>query len=743
MAKVYKSVELVVKALGQDVLSGLEVLAKGARNAIQYPWMSVYVQDTERRECLAAHVEWLDESVFVSIPHKTGKGEVIPNDQYANLIEYASATYGVLIATSSGEKSGNYIALTNEAYERLRRSWEIAGRASDLPRFIQSVGLLFSSMTDNTAEVVTASVITPGHKYDRGQDGNGMCPREVANYSFQIRAMVQGDPTKVVKGIVSPTSPDGQWWIHHSQLKGTWAGEAQVTLLIIKNTGVTSEYVHKNSGKTSLRTGWLSSEVAALFKNNEETRRSAALKARDEAHKVLSLMQPDHRVELLDRWGGLKTDEQGKLIESKSAAIEALRCLPWVAELEALLGRFATKEIVRITHGAGVPVMASLIVQDSLYGASPLSYEEAQERVAQGKRIYCLYRVPATGAQALVWFGKNPYKRGIGFVVKPEAARLMDGDSDGDSAFMPMSRENTEFVLKSLDTRISGTGKPEKTPKPGAEINNWSIQRYWISQLETYGLVGRSTTLGWRLIRDNRPEEAVLAMAAANASPMMAKHAVEINGEKIADIIYRLSRAEADRLPVDENGKAIISPLNWREFKEFGKKIHTPRQFAEWDSSVESVLDACCVGVALMARKWGEKNQPISISEMRLDFESPEVKFSGEDARAGRNALMDWKRYWHTHTVEVDGERVIEEGDHSVAFNKIREAGSEMSRTALAWMLCHPRSPMESMTSRWAAMLDTHRGVEILGLHPKVEKALIARGVDVSPYKGIVKVVGM
>jgi len=728
MSHTYKSIELLVVGDMDSLVA--EYAPKGARNARENSRMQRYITMEEKRECLAAHVRWLDDSVFVSVPHTDTAGVAIEPATYNALLVAAQAD-GVLVATQSGEKNGNYIRLSMRSFKRLARMWE----GDRGPKFLQAVGLLFSTMTDGTATIVRAQVITPGHEYDRGQDGNGMMPKSMARMSMQIRAMVQGDPTKVVKGILSPTSPDGNVWIHHSQLKGTWNGETEVELLVLFNHGVSSERLSQK-GSLRKRLSWLSSEVTALLENTHEVRREAALRVRNEVHALVALMQEDHRVEFLERHAGLMVDNDGSLEEARSAAIDILRTpIPMCTEIEALLGRFAIPEIVQIAHGAGIRTMVSLIVQDDRYGVKPLSQEEALKLRSEGKKVWTLYRVPTTGAQAVVFFAKNPYKKGIGYVVHSDAAGLMDGDSDGDVAFMILSQDHTDWIMHNLNMELSGTGKPQKNPKPDMPITPDAIIEFWMNMVANHPLVGRATTLGWRLIRDGRFDDARLALTAANAAPMLSKHNVDIHGESIANIVNRLAREERNRSPKDATGKAIIAPLNWREFKVYSKTLTLVRQFHGWESKVESVLDACVNGAAYIVGEWHEAHPVQGLTAARtarLVFAQNGTVLPGWAIRNAAQIRKVWGDYWMEHSREVNGERVFDAIDHSKIYNTIRELGSVAEVETLAALLTYQGQYGESMSLKFTAIFDTHRGVEVLGLHPDVQSALVAKNARIA-----------
>jgi len=739
MSKIYKAVELVVKN------TSITIEDKGSTNAARDDRMKRYITSEVERECLAAHIGWLDSSTFVSIPHTGVDGKAIDVDSYQQLLVGAQGS-GVLVATQSGEKAGNYIRLTAEAWERFAAPLRGKVRGA---KALQVAGLLFSATTKDQYSVESAVVITPGHPLDRGQDGNGMAPKSLTPTTVQVRfaaldAAGEVDASRVGKGILSPTSPDGRVYLHHSQLKGAWdiapweegQEEIVVSVLVLRNEGVSAERIMRDpeTGKVSLRAkrSWMSSEVTALFSPSANLHLAEggegihSQKVRREVENLTGMFSEEGRVSLLKRWGGLELDEEGHLLPSKNAGIEALRTpLPWCREVEELLGRFAVPEVVQIAHGAGIPVKVSLLVQDEKYGRKPISLKAALKRVAEGKRVWGLYRVPVTGTQAIQWFTRAPYKRGIGFVIAPSAAKGMDGDSDGDPGYQ-IDPKDAPAVAQSLDTRLSGSGKPAKQAKPDFPLNSMSVLEYWMDMLVHHPLVGRATTLSWRLMRDGRHEDAVLASTAANAAPMLAKHRVDIDGEAVSDIVYRLSEEERARAPKTGDGYSIIAPLQWRDWKAASKPLRSLRQMAWGNGSPESVLDELSIVATRAVEAWAAKpvGELTFSRTARLVFARRGRLLPGWAVRSAARIRAEWANFWIAH-IRREGDKVSFIGnDFDTIYNAVREWGAAADVESLAALMSHRRKSGESMRLKWAAIFDTHRGVEVLGLHPAVEEAL-------------------
>jgi len=751
MAK-YKSIELVVGGKKSQFILDAEFAPKGARNAREDARLTRNIQFSETRECLAAHLSEFDNAAFVSVPHKDVAGERIPDDLYNGQLLPQAMGDGVLIATGSGEKAGNYIRLSAGLAQRLARPW-----GERLPKFLQATGLLFSTMTNGSAERRTVRIILPGHPLDQGQEGNGVCPYSFSPTSTQIRAVLIGkapwdsgeqlvlsggeNPGFVFKGIVSPSSRDGWIYLHHSQLKGVsdlpaYNGEElEIEVLILRNEGVTSEAIVgcDDDGNSVIRArkAWMSSEVSALVADSHAARRWAALRVRDEVGKLMSLFQDDHRVELLSRWGGLELDKDGELLPSRNAGVELLRSnVPWSIEVERALGRFAVPEVREIAHGLGIRASASLIVQNSRFGGTPISREEALTRLDAGKKVYVLYRGPVTGTQAVLFFSRNPYKKGIGLVVSPEAAALLDGDSDGDWGFLVSDQEAVGFLAQHLDAELSGTGKPEKERKAGAPITRQGILDFWRAMVGHQPVVGRSTILGWRLIRDGLKGDAVKALTVANAAPMLSKHRVRLSGEALADILHRLACEERMRTPVDDEGNPVISPLNWRDFKVFTKSLRVPRQIAGWARPTpESVIDEACNAASVAVEKWALAHDysPLDLGEAaRKNLAAQGMTIPGWAKREARKKNNLWAGWWKARMHHnKQGELVLNKNiDADPIYREMREWGATAEVQSLAAFL---GLETRTMARKWAAVFDTHRGVEVLGLHPDVEKEVVAR----------------
>lgn len=732
----------VAKRDSESGCADIRVGPKCSLVAHQRPRLVNNTHSMEVRECLASYIPWLWDSEFVSIPHVDGEGHPIPDYVYrALMLMGAGDGDGVLVATASGEKSGNYVKLSRQAHERLAEAFG----PTDGVKFLQTIGLLFSTMTPGTARVVKAHIVWGD---DDGRDGNGMAPKGAVPCSVQIRGMVlKGDgavsleeivdwsvfgtnPSKLVKGIVSPTSPDGEWYIHHSQLKGMWTGdEDEVTLLILVNEGVASErIIHTPSGATLIRTAksWMSAEVTALFKNTRSVRRACALRVRDEVYGLVSLLQPDHRVELLRRLGGLSTDTEGNLLPSEHAAIEALRTpIPWCVELEKLLGRFTVPEIVEIAHGAGVRVINTLAVISDSEGAAPLSLEEVRKRLIQGKKVWAAYRVPVNESAAVQFFAKNPYKRGVGAVVTQAAMLGMAGDADGDRVFI-VGFEDAKNVFKFLDFGVCGTAKPAKSPKEGFNPKSGrEVMAYWMSLLPAHPLVGQATLLGWRALRDGRIEDASLALRVANAAPMLAKWDVDVDGVPLTEVVATLSKRERELFK-----DKMVPPLGWREFKEFAHGLSSVRELAGWHQDhPESVLDVCSNAAAYAVRKWSKTHPKTTLGVeglVKVVFTHAgvdELPVPGWVMGEVASIRDEWRAYWRAHRKE-DG--TLDDLPHGEIFERVHAWGAVAEPIVLEALLCSQGGPKETMALKWAAVLDTHRGVEVLGLHPDVERALAA-----------------
>lgn len=743
--KTYRAEELILKSVADNGGMTFTRQDKGVLKGKFDTRMLRHITNTESRECLANYMPELSDVTFVTIPSVDEDGEDVDPINYPTLM-WEAASGGCLVATMSGEKSGNYIRLSKEQHAWLS-SFYVDGQG--VP-FVQAVGLLFSSMTANTGQLVDVRIITKGHPLDQQQDGTGLAP---VGCGVQIRAthaVGDGDgyaliPDIIGKGTVIPNSRDGWWYLHHTQLKGNIPDEmlvyngqeVELKMWVLMNMGNTSEKVCRMANGETVyrkRMSWMSSEVTALFKNSRAVRRQACKRTSEATETLISLFTEERRVDLLERLGDLEIDlDTMSLLDSRTSAGEYLRTgLPMSGEGESLLGRFAVPEITQIAFGCGIRVHASLLIVNAKYGEDSISEAMARQLVELGQPVWGLYRVPVTGAQAIVWFvGKSPYKKGKGFVVTPKVAKLLDGDGDGDIAFL-ISGADAAWVLGAIDYRFGGTEKPGKNKKAPINTDTRSIMEYMIDLTADHGLVGRATMLGWRAMRDNVVDDAVNAMKLANAAPMLMKHDVSIDGRNLHDLMDDLVASEKARSPkeIDENGneKAIIAPLNWRQFKEWSKTKDTFRQLSGWYRRPESVLDSSVNAACNTIRRWDASN-PVKALTMgaisRVTFGMQGVSFPGWAVREAAQIRETWSEYWKAHSHKDEkGNSVLDAGDHSRIYDQVRAWGASAHVLALRALVSHERRQGESMGLKWTAVFDTRRGVEVLGFHPEVERRI-------------------
>lgn len=705
-----------------DITTGLN----GARNAHENEWMSIYLEYAVERACIAEYVPLLKDAVFVSLPHTDGDGKPVSDDAYQGLLEGAAGE-GTLIATVSGEKSGNYVRVSKDAWAQIAAPFG----PTEGVKAMQAASLLFSSCTPGTARIVDAEIIWPGHPLDDGQDGNGMAPKDAlpctcqgrGAHIIQITHNAEADPSRMVKGIFAPVSPDGKWYIHHTQLKGAWGGETHARVVLMFNEAVASEHIERNQEtgavRTYMRQSYMSSEVSALLKDTKSIRRECALRVRDETWKVVSLLQQDHKIEFLERCGVLS---KGYLRAPKSAGEDLmLTPLPMCREAEKVLGRFMAPEIVSIAHGLGIRVTATIAVISERYGVAPITYEEAMLRKATGKKVWCMYRVPVNGAGSLIWLDKNPYKRGLGAVVSPSAMKQADGDADGDTVFI-LSPSDSADVLGWLDTRIQGGHKPEKRAKPGFDPRCLeSVHQHWCDLLPTHSLVGRATLLGWRAIRDGRFGDASEALTAANAAPMLAKWDVRIGETPLATAISTLAEVEKAASPKDDEGQAQVRQLRWRQFKDFAKGCALVRDLGDWACPrAESLLDVVSNAAAMAVRRWSKENPsyPMPIKRLgRLVYAAmDDPVLPGWAVRDAARIRQQWREYWQGHR---DEKGILDDADHRTIFKIVREWAATADKFALAALIAHEPGELETTTLRFI-VFDVHRGTEVLGFDPRV-----------------------
>lgn len=733
---------------------------KGARNAYEDKWMSRYQTDEIERKCLAEFVPALADAVFVTVPHVDGKGIPVPDDAYGGILEIASGD-GRLIATMSGEGDGNYVRISEEAWLEIAAPFGDADGA----KAVQAASLLFSSCTSAEKRVVIR-VIRKDSPLDDGRDGNGLCGEDFAVAGVQTRFGQEVEPWVINpsctgKGTFIPVPEDPGMglvfktddgrdivWVGEDQLKGAWPKDRdEFDGIVLLNEAVASERIVRDRETLELigcfeQWTWLSSEVTVLFRDTKGIRRECAIRVREEIWQIISLLQEEHRIELLERLGVLK---RGKMRPPKSAAEDLLLTpLPFCKEVEELIGRFMVPEIVQITLGAGIRVQSTIAVISALYGEAPITYEQAMHRKACGDKIWIVYRVPVNGAVSILYFARNPYKKGMGCVVTPEAMKIADGDADGDRVFIIGPKESAR-IIGWIDQRIAGGHKPTPEPKKGFNPRDaQALLDYWIDLLPTHSLVGRATLLGWRAIRDKRWEDASTALQAANAAPMLRKKNVRIDGKELISVINAMAEVEKLNSPLDDKGKPVVKPLLWRNFKAYCEGIVLVRDIAGWGHyRPESVLDCLANAAAEAVRKWAKENESYKMPLNRL-AKLVRKNMQGEPHEAwavwaAADIRDEWSDYWKAHRKE-DG--TLDDADHRGIFRTMREKFASADAKVLEAIMAKSTPEEFAFEERFTFrffVFDVHRGTEILGYDPRV-LAYFKAYEEYEKYEELIKV---
>ena len=696
----YRMFEVVTEVLETELgdLPRHEVAPRGTGLAHRRREPRLILGATVTKHCLANLVPGLPEATtIVHIPDCTKSGKRLDAYQWQQAFWYAAERFGVPMWTQSSLKRRTFYFVERAAFERLVAPWD---RASDGPKFAAYGGLLFSEMSGGLPPVSFETEVAEGND---GEDGNSVGPAFAwGRNSIQFRAMAlneDGVPVSIAKGVVTPLRRAKATALNSSQVKVHLdGGNRALRFVALRNKAVTAKPVSM----------WASVEVPVFLRDTEEVRTFLAGRVKAEVAKLLSLLTEEGRVALLKRLGGLEFGDNAELESAKRAVIEALRSnVPWCREIEERVHRFALREICEsIIPSGGIRAKASLLVQSDRHGVGPCAWEDAK----------CVaFRIPVTGADALVPLPRNPYKRGKGMVVTSEVARLVSGDSDGDRLAVITDREVVDLIRRNRIPVRSGL-KPAKTRAAGPLTADF-LQDEAIRQVEQSWQVGALTVAGWKAIQEGRYDLASELLELANIQPMTQKWDIRLDG-------VPFDRHVADKLRQLRDWLKSVR-LQWRDKMLESATWRSPRELA--NARIEppaTHLDACWNAGVEAAVEWDAASpvEPLRLSRVaRLIFGENGVTIPGAAWREAREVISLWGRYWAEHGGDPTA-------DHSTIFKQVAEWGRGARLSAIAALLVwRPRNPDSTgFALKWHAVFAAGRATEVLGFHPEVAKAIQA-----------------
>jgi hypothetical protein len=695
-SKNYTAVEIVcvVNETEMGDVVKPEIVARGTRLATERKQPRLIISKMTKR-CLANYVDGLPEATtIVHIPHVDMHGKQLDEAQWMQAFWFACDKYGVPVWTQSSIKNDTFYFIARSMFDRLASKWNLA---EDGPKFAAYIGLLFSETDDSEPVRFTLKSVHPS---PFGKDGSCDVGRKFWPFegTKQIRAMrldADGIPAAFAKGIVVPTDGDFAPELNDNQVKYGGAGD----YLMLTND---EEPGH-------CRKMWASAEISVFLKNTPEVRNFAAGRVRRIVGEYLSDLTEDGIPRLLKRLGGLKLNTAGQLADSLRAVIDALRAnIPWCREIEERVTRFAIREIVdHIIPSLGIEAWFSTMVIHDELGVKPCSIEDA--------RCFA-FRIPVTGANAIIPLPRNPYVAGKGMVVHSSVAKLASGDDDNDKLNIITDRETVNLIKRNLDTRIVSGMKPEKS-KAKAALTPEFMEDAAMNQVHNAWMVGALTIAGWKMIQISNVDMASQMLELANIEPMTYKHHVVIDGREFADYAreqYGAARDELKAIALRWRDKSIEA-AGWKSVRQLASApIADPISHIDW--AWNAAVDA--------AVAWAAKNElrPLSLSSVaRVAFGERRIAIGGSDLRAAREIITAWGEYW----AEVRASQALD-GDHSRIYKKVCEWGKQASPTEIAALLVwRPQSPESSGFSlKWHAVFAAGRGAEVLGLRPSVAEAV-------------------
>lgn len=433
-------------------------------------------------------------------------------------------------------------------------------------------------------------------------------------------------------------------------------------------------------------------------------------RVKKEAGELVELLTPEKRVKLLRRLGGLRFEGDGSLEEAKRAVIDMLRSnIPWCAEVERRITRFMIREITqKIVPSGGIYGWCSPLIISNEHGVAPCSWDEA--------RCFA-FRMPVTGAPAIIPLPKNPYKKGLGNVVTGEVARLASGDADGDYLTVVTDPYVVRLFGKHLNRKLVGGLKPHKDTFH-SDLTAETLQDIAMDQVSNAWMVGTLTVKAWALIEKEEFGAASKFLEAANVEPMTYKHKVTLHGKPFRAYVHDLLNEHREDLK--------DATLTWRDLGKEAEEWETIRQMSRAMIAKPKGLVGFLWNAGVVAvNKWNRENpmKPLGLSRMqRLSFSENGHVISGAAYREMRELVTMWGSFWSDHISE-DGQIY---GDTSEIYEKVSKwadfASDEAKSALLAWK---PKSGDGFGLKYWAVFVHGD-GVKLLGYHPLVQDVVDA-----------------
>ena len=705
-------------------------------------WAKTVQYETEKH-CLANLLQWLDGHVtIVHIPDKDVNGVRIPIDIIGRLIRIASKQFGFPLATASGYTAGSYEFVHEPEFWRLVK---YLNKKTDVYDVLNYLGRIFTDISkDGMFQHDQLFVPLPSD----GRDGNVPCDPAVSstpndwiigkNGQMKLRAnlvQISGiaidkrhDLRAIGKGTIRP----------ERSLLGTSECEFDTNQVKI---GKTAKALHWFIGKHRWNDGskhkvYISCEPTLLLQNNRAVRGLLSSWTEREVREILDLLTAKNRVALLERLGGLKLDEDGELEESQRAAIDALRSnIPWCYELEHRLALFCVRLLVKhVIPSAGICGWSSVAYQTEEYGVDLVDrldpkFANMTARQVIGHFVKAMaIRVPTNGFIACVFLEKDPYVPGKGHVVKPRVMTNASGDSDADNIIVITDPVQLRLFWKWLDPRYACGIKPEKVRRVGP-INMHIMQDYAIRQRKNAWGVGTATLYSWKLGQAGHYQASSIFADLANQLPVDRKYEVMFGTDNIMTYLNDQINKWRDTLD------GIT--LQWHDLqqKALGERVDV-RTLAkpEWlIAHPNSVLDTCWNGGIKGFIKWADGNQldymSMSNTVYTIFGNGPEI-IGGEAAREKWDIIKTWGKYWsEAARKDEDGKTYFVQKDNSPFLKSITAMGEiaavDALRSLATWI---PRTGVnDGFGAKWYAIFCANRGVEVFGMWPEVELALIEK----------------
>lgn len=636
---------------------------------------------------------------FVSIPDHTVEGDKLSLEEWQSLFWQASDDNWVWMWTQSGIKSRSFVQVRRDAFEAWADRFD---RQNDAERFAAYAALAFSDVTDTEPLKASVEIAEPAD----GKDGNNYVPPAAfGSESMQFRAVevIDGLPGAIAKGIGTPYSFSNSFEMDTNQVKIGGSVGDQVTLDLYRNAGVSARR----------KRTWISSEPTLMLRDNQEVRDFLAASTARAVNEWVTLLEDGRRVDLLKKLGGLHVDENGQLETALRAVIEALRSnLPMCQEVESRIARFAVREITqKIIPSGGIFGWSSLLVISDEYGAEACEWEHAK----------CFaFRMPVTGSDAIVPLAKDPYVKGIGYVVHSSVAQQMSGDADGDRMVV-VKGPAVGLFRTHLNTEIVSGLKPEKA-KANSPLTAERLEELALEIISQDWLVGALTVAGWKFAQSGNFEAASKSLELANIAPMLSKHHVEIEGRDFADYAASFLWQHKDGL----NG----TTLEWRQAGKAAQGWASLRELAGVKVDVNSHIDYTWNVASRVVETWCAEhpNRPLGMARTgKLVLGQTGLHIPASAAREKARIVKLWGSYWSNWFQMHDAGEVNWDA-HETLLEQVRSWGNEASVEALAALMTWTPSSGRStgFFIKWIALFSTGRAHEVLGYHEQVQQYLDA-----------------